>query len=88
MFNPITAFGAALKSISIIGKTVGKAQKVAQAVLADADHDGTPEYQEALDGLREVCGLLGEAYRAFMRSVLPNVLSIFHAAREAAMTED
>ncbi len=88
MLNPIKFFGGLIKSIGFAGKAVGKAQRVYNALSADSDGDGTPEYQEALEGLKEVGGLLAEAYRAFMRSVLPNVLSIFHAARQAAMSED
>lgn len=104
MINLIKAVSAAVQTIALVGKGVGKAQKVLSALTADKDADGTPEYKEAFAGILEVVHKFKDESIPYLKKValeikahfqdysdivnkkvLPNIKSVFDAARQAAL---
>lgn len=99
MNNPIKFIGAALNTVSLAGKALGKAQKIFSALVEDKDKDGTPEYREALNGLMKVFHKikddslpklkvhLSEYESIWTEEIFPNAFYVFESARKAALEE-
>lgn len=87
MTNPVKFITAGLKAVSLAGKSLGKAQKLFAALLADEDDDGTPEWKEAVNGCLKLFHKLKDESLPLAKQALLNLKEHLGGYREIFMKD-